>query len=153
MMSTLIPVSVPRDTRVSTVTEVLVSQLVRECLVCQTGLLRMRNILQLLRNVALILFNILYKIYFWGDIMTICLPAPAQKNDNKFLIFIFEDIDECVSAPCQNGGSCIDQVNGYLCQCAPGYTDLQCQTGKFRASSKLVIMTAMNKYTGVHDEY
>lgn len=42
----------------------------------------------------------------------------------------FADIDECVSAPCQNGGTCVDQVNGYLCQCAPGYTDLQCQTGK-----------------------
>ena len=40
------------------------------------------------------------------------------------------DIDECTSVPCQNGGTCIDQVNGYLCQCAPGYTDLQCQTGK-----------------------
>ena len=40
------------------------------------------------------------------------------------------DIDECASGPCQNDGTCIDQVNGYLCQCAPGYTDLQCQTGK-----------------------
>ena len=40
----------------------------------------------------------------------------------------FTDIDRCVSAPCQNGGTYIDQVNGYLCQCAPGYTDLQCQT-------------------------
>ena len=44
--------------------------------------------------------------------------------------FILTDIDECSSAPCQNSGTCIDQVNGYLCQCAPGYTDLQCQTGK-----------------------
>ena len=42
----------------------------------------------------------------------------------------FLDIDECASAPCQNGGTCVDQVNGYLCQCAPGYTDLQCQTGE-----------------------
>ena len=39
------------------------------------------------------------------------------------------DIDECASGPCQNGGTCTDQVNGYLCQCAPGYSDLQCQTG------------------------
>ena len=40
------------------------------------------------------------------------------------------DIDECASGPCQNGGTCVDQVNGYLCQCAPGYADLQCQTGE-----------------------
>ena len=40
------------------------------------------------------------------------------------------DVDECASGPCQNGGTCVDQVNGYQCQCAPGYTDLQCQTGK-----------------------
>ena len=45
-------------------------------------------------------------------------------------MFPCADVDECVSAPCQNGGTCVDQVNGYLCQCAPGYTDLQCQTGK-----------------------
>ena len=40
------------------------------------------------------------------------------------------DVDECVSGPCQNGGTCVDQVNGYLCQCVPGYTDLQCQTSE-----------------------
>ena len=39
------------------------------------------------------------------------------------------DVDECASGPCQNGGTCVDQVNGYLCHCAPGYVDLQCQTG------------------------
>ena len=42
------------------------------------------------------------------------------------------DIDECASAPCQNGGNCRDQINGYSCLCVPGYTDLQCQTGKFK---------------------
>nr|KAG5712306.1 hypothetical protein BaRGS_023885 [Batillaria attramentaria] len=36
-------------------------------------------------------------------------------------------VDECLSGPCQNGGSCQDQVNGYLCQCPPGYSGLQCQ--------------------------
>ena len=50
-------------------------------------------------------------------ILTVCLPSVA-------------DIDECVSVPCQNGGTCVDQINGYLCQCEPGYTDLQCQTGE-----------------------
>ena len=47
---------------------------------------------------------------------------------DKFIV-LSTDIDECASAPCQNGATCLDQVNGYLCQCAPGYTDLQCQTG------------------------
>ena len=47
-----------------------------------------------------------------------------------YCVLTFIDIDECASGPCQNGGSCIDQVNGYQCQCSPGYTDLQCQTGK-----------------------
>ena len=47
-----------------------------------------------------------------------------------YCVMTFTDIDEGASGPCQNGGTCIDQVNGYQCQCAPGYTDLQCQTGK-----------------------
>ena len=45
------------------------------------------------------------------------------------LIVLSTDIDECASGPCQNGATCLDQVNGYQCQCEPGYTDLQCQTG------------------------
>ena len=47
-----------------------------------------------------------------------------------YCVLTFIDIDECASSPCQNGGTCVDQVNDYLCQCAPGYTELQCQTGK-----------------------
>ena len=53
----------------------------------------------------------------------------------------FADVDECVSAPCQNGATCIDQVNGYLCQCAPGYTDLHCQSGKILPSLKTVSLS------------
>lgn len=30
------------------------------------------------------------------------------------------NIDECVSQPCQNGGTCIDSVNGFTCQCVKG---------------------------------
>ncbi len=42
----------------------------------------------------------------------------------------FADIDECISDPCQNGGTCIDAANGFRCNCAPGYTGPSCQSGK-----------------------
>ena len=33
-----------------------------------------------------------------------------------------DNIDECESAPCVNGATCIDQLNSYECVCVPGYT-------------------------------
>lgn len=32
------------------------------------------------------------------------------------------NIDECESQPCQNGGLCVDRVDGFLCHCLPGYS-------------------------------
>lgn len=49
---------------------------------------------------------------------------------NTVQIFMTTDTDECVSAPCQNGGTCVDQVNSYRCQCEAGYTGPECLTGK-----------------------
>ncbi len=33
----------------------------------------------------------------------------------------------CASNPCQNGGSCTDAVNVYLCDCAAGYNGTLCE--------------------------
>ena len=41
----------------------------------------------------------------------------------------FVDIDECATIPCQNGGSCIDQINGYSCNCDDGYNGTNCENG------------------------
>lgn len=38
------------------------------------------------------------------------------------------EIDECFSNPCLNGGTCVDQVNGYVCNCRLGYKGNNCQT-------------------------
>ena len=38
------------------------------------------------------------------------------------------DIDECGSSPCDNGGTCTDQIDSYICSCAPGYTGTHCET-------------------------
>ena len=42
---------------------------------------------------------------------------------NSTKTFLFVDTNECSSSPCQNGGQCSDQVNGYICNCADGYEE------------------------------
>ena len=37
------------------------------------------------------------------------------------------DFDECHSSPCENGGTCVDQVNGFICLCDDGYKGAQCE--------------------------
>ena len=44
-----------------------------------------------------------------------CLCAPGYGGDNCLV-----QIDECDSAPCQHGGVCIDEINGYRCDCPFG---------------------------------
>ena len=41
------------------------------------------------------------------------------------------DIDECISAPCMNGATCSDDVNGYSCNCTSGYIGDNCETGQY----------------------
>jgi len=42
---------------------------------------------------------------------------------------MFLDINECASVNCLNGGTCLDSINSYSCQCAPSFTGNLCQTG------------------------
>ena len=42
----------------------------------------------------------------------------------------FTDIDECSSQPCQNNGTCINEINRYKCNCPNGFTGTQCKQGK-----------------------
>ncbi|MCU0692932.1 MAG: hypothetical protein MUF54_16150, partial [Polyangiaceae bacterium] len=37
------------------------------------------------------------------------------------------NVDDCSSAPCQNGGTCTDGINSYSCSCATGYTGTNCE--------------------------
>ena len=37
------------------------------------------------------------------------------------------NIDDCISSPCLNNGTCIDQVNGYQCQCLGAFNGTHCE--------------------------
>ena len=47
------------------------------------------------------------------------------------MISIFLDIGECSSDPCQNGGTCIDEISAFACICMGGYTGDVCETSKY----------------------
>ena len=45
------------------------------------------------------------------------------------------DFDDCPAInPCKNGGTCVDDLNSYHCDCASGYTGATCQLSDFCAS-------------------
>ena len=58
-----------------------------------------------------------------------------------FSLFLSE-IDDCAEQPCLNGGTCIDSVNDYICNCVVGYTGKNCGVGEDKVSmSELFILT------------
>ena len=67
-------------------------------------------------------------------------------NFNICLIyFSLTDIDECVSHQCDNGGSCVDGVNNYSCNCLAGFTGSHCETGMPLCCSICVVAVADSK--------
>lgn len=40
------------------------------------------------------------------------------------------NIDDCMSDPCQNGGTCIDGIDTYSCECAPGFEGSHCEENR-----------------------
>ena len=53
-----------------------------------------------------------------------------KENLNHYGILYFLDIDDCSSSPCDNGGTCTDGVNSYLCECLPGFNGTNCTQGR-----------------------
>ncbi|XP_038064906.1 fibropellin-3-like [Patiria miniata] len=50
---------------------------------------------------------------------------PSQKKGFRMHFRIY--VDECRSSPCQNG-VCFDEVDGFGCECSPGYEGTLCET-------------------------
>ncbi|XP_041372894.1 uncharacterized protein LOC121386162 [Gigantopelta aegis] len=66
------------------------------------------------------------------------------------------NIDECVSNPCMNGATCIDQINGVVCRCRRGYKgdlceerDSPCQTNECVSNPCMNGATCIDQINGV----
>ena len=47
-------------------------------------------------------------------------------------IFVLcQDVDECETVECANGGTCINQVGSFYCDCPQGYTGDYCIIGLY----------------------
>ncbi|XP_017269603.1 cubilin [Kryptolebias marmoratus] len=66
-----------------------------------------------------------------------------------------QNIDECSSNPCQNGGTCTDGINGFTCTCTDHWTGPLCQTAQQACGGQLTGPAGSFSYpnTPGHDEY
>lgn len=51
-----------------------------------------------------------------------------KRESCKWLLSLFEDIDECLSLPCTHG-TCYNSPGSYSCTCDSGWTGFNCDTG------------------------
>ncbi|GIY01249.1 protein serrate [Caerostris darwini] len=49
--------------------------------------------------------------------------------------YCHENINDCASYPCRNGGTCIDGMNSYICLCREGWEGPQCNVEKNECES------------------
>ena len=51
-----------------------------------------------------------------------------------------DTVDDCLSEPCENGGSCTDDLNKHTCSCSPPWIGQTCSSSEFAI---IVIMIAV----------
>ena len=64
-----------------------------------------------------------------------------------------EDIDFCASQPCLNGGTCIDTVNGYTCNCTGNYTSLRRTAQMVKMNVSRQALARMRNCTKLGESY
>lgn len=59
-----------------------------------------------------------------------------MSSDLVKLWFASSEEDHCQSGPCQNGATCVDQINAYICICPVNFEGRHCDKGNTQQSSQ-----------------
>ncbi|KAK3101104.1 hypothetical protein FSP39_000952 [Pinctada imbricata] len=54
-------------------------------------------------------------------------------------------LQQIMVQPCQNNGTCLDLINHYVCDCAPGYNDTNCENSFIFGNRSLLLLSIMTE--------
>lgn len=64
-------------------------------------------------------------VYYKGKIVSV--TEDCRNRNKTFSISFTQASDSCKSSPCENGGTCVDQLTGFTCHCITGFDGNRCQ--------------------------
>lgn len=57
--------------------------------------------------------------------------ANSGQGPSEISLKVTIDVDECATSPCQNGGTCVDLLGSYRCDCVEGWIGVNCEEPEF----------------------